>query len=577
MASPKSPAPLNGIIVHYPNTTTQFPTLNGKAVLNGQHKAGCNKMSDNSGGSGEERVEGTVKMANGPSNALVNHKQQQQRNLLLQKKDSIGVPPLQLNATQNAAYVNSPAPSSTNSDDAGCSSSRKPSASPSISGTESAPNSATPGAAAAQQPLLHQKSQAALLYVPEQRRISTVSGHSVRSCPSEIYKDGATGGGHGSGEGSPVVEQATVEGSEEADEEADEFQVLIHSPSNSTGQSRNASPRAQAACEAYSRVYGSGALLFGGHDQHGQRLSVGSSRQARHQERSPPHSNGSGNSPPDLSRRRSVHTGAPAIAFRSSLCFAAAVAGANCGKIAAIPTVQPTPSVRYPPRHRPFQRRSSQPIINVATGVAAPGVAFHCHRQQIRQGFPMNHLQGLKGSQQQQQQQHRFSVGQVNAAEESGAGSSTNGGEPSTPGIATVPAMSKRVSWLSMKSLQDCSHQLHGADSSSGVFRPKKRDSGVLIETSSGKDSKLCDTRSNSQLGSLLQLNNSSTLFGGQDDMTTLGGGYDPLECPDTPPIDTMSWSNMGKSYCRKLKEQSFSSFSSSSFFFLNLISNSKY
>lgn len=79
----------------------------------------------------------------------------------------------------------------------------------------------------------------------------------------------------------------------------------------------------------------------------------------------------------------------------------------------------------------------------------------------------------------------------------------------------------------------------------------RKRDSAIgIAEIGSTKCSGgggTADTRSNSQLGSLLQLNNLAARCGGhQSDADELTIGYDPLECPDTPPIDTMSWSNMG-------------------------------
>lgn len=58
------------------------------------------------------------------------------------------------------------------------------SASPSHSPTPSSPSSAICRSAALHA-LPHQSSQT-LLFVPEQRRVSTISGHSVRSCPTEI-------------------------------------------------------------------------------------------------------------------------------------------------------------------------------------------------------------------------------------------------------------------------------------------------------------------------------------------------------------------------------------------------------
>ena len=70
--------------------------------------------------------------------------------------------------------------------------------------------------------------------------------------------------------------------------------------------------------------------------------------------------------------------------------------------------------------------------------------------------------------------------------------------------------LAKRVSWMSMKSLQDCAEPL------------------LEIRKRNGDDVPKSDSRTNSQLGSVIQLNDTFDLES------------------DTPPMDTLSWSNAG-------------------------------
>uniref|UniRef100_A0A183CME0 Uncharacterized protein n=1 Tax=Globodera pallida TaxID=36090 RepID=A0A183CME0_GLOPA len=254
--------------------------------------------------------------------------------------------------------------------------------------------------------LSHQGSSQALLFVPEQRRVSTISGHSVRSCPTDICHSGLKDVEDGAE--SPVVGAAELDRHEE--EEADEFhQLLIHSPSDNSvtavaaaaaaehvgaGVSRSVSPRAQAASDAYCRLYGNGtgAETAGEQQQHHQHpLPLNHQHQnrlsavihGRNRKTSPPGNTASGSRiSPDFGRRRSLHTGAPAIAFRSTLSFAAAVAGANAGRIGGVALGGGTTarnSACQQQRRPLFQRRSSQPIIY--SGAAGP--AFQCRRHAL--------------------------------------------------------------------------------------------------------------------------------------------------------------------------------------------------
>uniref|UniRef100_A0A915MC66 Bicarbonate transporter-like transmembrane domain-containing protein n=1 Tax=Meloidogyne javanica TaxID=6303 RepID=A0A915MC66_MELJA len=403
-----------------------------------------------------------------------------------------------------------------------------------------------------------------LLFVPEQeRRTSTISEHSIHSCPTEIFsnKDYVEIKEEKRDECYPLINnidisiKRVVEGGidkEEVntgEEATDEFDLLIHSRSNSTAiQSRNPSPGTQ--------TLGNCKFVFG---QNQQQLFVNNSDKLVF-------SPGFGTSLNEINRRQSVHTAAPAIAFRSTLGFAAAIASANVGKISTMPTqVQPTPSFRHaPPKNRPFFRRSSQPILNIAvTGGITSGPSSHHPLLYNHRNRAIGHLPS-SSSYLRSAQHNRMNENNNSDSVETSEPSDIKSGQLGFVGKEFIPtgslpaAMHKRVSWLSMKSLQDCAiaaaaHFSGGSsiatDSQHGAVPrfPKKRDSsGILVDNCSGKDSRFCDTRSsNSQLGSLLQLNNtnnnSGTLFGGIDD--TLG--YDTMDCADTPPIDTMSWSNI--------------------------------
>uniref|UniRef100_A0A183BIZ4 HCO3_cotransp domain-containing protein n=2 Tax=Globodera pallida TaxID=36090 RepID=A0A183BIZ4_GLOPA len=329
---------------------------------------------------------------------------------------------------------------------------------------------------------------------------------------------------------------------------------------------------------------------------------------------------------PDFGRRRSLHTGAPAIAFRSTLSFAAAVAGANAGRIGGVALGGGTTarnSACQQQRRPLFQRRSSQPIIysGAAGGASsAAGMRYTPNHQHQHRAVAMQQQQKAAAADQNNRfQQCRFNIGMsgspisvgggggICAGTDSGGSGGTPiscGGKISASGVPTLHGatmhgpptsfLAKRVSWLSMKSLQDCAatqQQLHHKHASAeqctlrgggggqdggaggcctsvtpasilgGSRSRNKRDSasiGAEFGGISGGGAIACkistDTRSNSQLGSLLQLNNSiggggyaaaAGRGGGQSDADELTIGFDPLECPDTPPMDTMSWSNM--------------------------------
>jgi len=86
--------------------------------------------------------------------------------------------------------------------------------------------------------------------------------------------------------------------------------------------------------------------------------------------------------------------------------------------------------------------------------------------------------------------------------------------------VQSEASLAKRVSWLSMKSLQDVMEPLLE------MGRRQRQGSESAV---GGMPHPRSDSRTNSQFGSALQLNEEP---------------YD-MEV-DTPPIDTMSWSNMG-------------------------------
>jgi hypothetical protein len=155
-------------------------------------------------------------------------------------------------------------------------------------------------------------------------------------------------------------------------------------------------------------------------------------------------------SSPDL-RRQSVQTGAPAIGFRPS---------------------------------RKFERRASQPTISVN---------LISHRLP---GTSTNSPQGAS------------TVSFANGTKTCIVDANARTLPSNLSGVGG--SMAKRVSWLSMKSLQDSLEPL------------------LEMKQRQREDSTVKDSRTNSQLGSGLMLNDI----------------YD-LES-DTPPMDAMSWSNAG-------------------------------
>uniref|UniRef100_A0A914Z916 Uncharacterized protein n=1 Tax=Panagrolaimus superbus TaxID=310955 RepID=A0A914Z916_9BILA len=243
-----------------------------------------------------------------------------------------------------------------------------------------------------------------LLYVPEQRRVSTVSGVSITSCPSELSED------------------------------FDDIKIITPPQRNFVRH----------------QILPTTSTTFLGTEN--STMPAATSLSA---------------SPPDVIRRKSVQTGAPAIGFRPKKCF---------------------------------ERRASQPTISVnLMGMNSPSG---------RRILELQHHQ--------QQQQNQSMPPMPPGPRMSVAG----GGMPGN--------LTKRVSWLSVKSLQD------------SVVEPlielRKQQQQEMINASTAAAAAAAaaktDSRTNSQIGSVLQL----------DD-----GVYD-LES-DTPPMDTLSWSNAGIRY----------------------------
>ena len=232
-----------------------------------------------------------------------------------------------------------------------------------------------------------------LLFVPEQRRVSTVSGVSITSCPTDFNED---------------------------------FDAT---------ESSRVTPPSKNFIRHQMFPTSTGTLGTLGTEASTMPMTSLSA------------------SPPDIMRRKSVQTGAPAIGFRPKKCF---------------------------------ERRASQPTISVNL-------------------MGMNSPSGRRILELQQQQLNQ---------------------NQSMPPIHPGPRMSigihqgnltKRVSWMSMKSLQDSM-----VEPLMELRRQQQEKENNIIN-----GVKTTDSRTNSQLGSVLQL----------DD-----GVYD-LET-DTPPMDTMSWSN---------------------------------
>jgi hypothetical protein len=114
------------------------------------------------------------------------------------------------------------------------------------------------------------------------------------------------------------------------------------------------------------------------------------------------------------------------------------------------------------------------------------------------------------------------------------------GSEPAV----TRPArniLTKRVSWMSMKSLEECGEPLLAAiargNHTMAAALTNHRDSSPPLNASSGNNSSNAnrsdsrESRTGSQYGSMLQLDEGSVVE------------FDD----DTPPLDTLSWSNAGQ------------------------------
>ncbi|CAD5209194.1 unnamed protein product [Bursaphelenchus okinawaensis] len=227
-----------------------------------------------------------------------------------------------------------------------------------------------------------------LLFVPEQRRVSTASGVSVTSCP-------------------------TTEDGIDSDE------GISTSTSQQQPYSQPTKRRYQPATQRESSFRQ--PLLD---NNSGSSLSI--------------------NAP---ARRKSIQPAAPCIGFPAKR------------------TIQRTYG------HQPFGRRSSQPEMNIAAKLALLGLAQ----------APASQAQTITGV-------------------------SLN-----PPDSRPEVSLAKRVSWMSMKSLNDPMDPFNDIR--------KERDSGGITSR--------YDSRTNSQMGSVVQLNDTYELES------------------DTPPIDTMSWSNL--------------------------------
>ncbi|CAD5213782.1 unnamed protein product [Bursaphelenchus xylophilus] len=231
-----------------------------------------------------------------------------------------------------------------------------------------------------------------LLFVPEQRRVSTASGVSVTSCPT-------TEDGLDSDEG--ISTGGTSQ------------QISFSQPTK-----RRYTPAAQR--DQFVRQ-----PLINDNNNSGSSLSINVSQPVR---------------------RQSIQPGAPIIGFPAKRSIQR-----TCG-------------------HQPFGRRSSQPEMNIAAKLAMLGLAQ----------APPNQSQTVTG---------------VSLA---------------TPDSRPEVSLAKRVSWMSMKSLNDPMDPFNDIR--------KERENAINNNR---------DSRTNSQMGSVVQLNDTFELES------------------DTPPIDTMSWSNL--------------------------------
>ncbi|VDK20571.1 unnamed protein product, partial [Anisakis simplex] len=232
-----------------------------------------------------------------------------------------------------------------------------------------------------------------LLYVPEHRRVSTISGNSIASCPASYP-------------GKLAVDEKLGQNVERSRITPPQSVPLVHS------------------------------------------------------------------SPQVDNRRKSVQTGAPAIAFR-------------------------------PMR---FERRSSQPLLrHVVAGANKAAAAMAIAEDSAEMAGEVRLRQALVVDEP--------SAGGPKSGTLAGARYQMPVGQCDMPRLLT-----KRVSWLSMKSLQDSVEPLLTFSR-----RGKKQNSMASGDNLNSRN----DSRTNSQYGSVLQLDDSSLLEREED----------------TPPLDTLSWS----------------------------------
>lgn len=284
--------------------------------------------------------------------------------------------------------------------------------------------------------------QSTLLYIPktkeqiEERRISTASGHSIISCPSNFAK--------------------------QKNDKNSELGSKIDSPS-------------QIKCASESAI------------------KVKNSVTKDNKNESEPILNTIFNEKSNLltdnettTRRLSVQTGAPAIAFRSKKHLG-----------------------RYP-----FERRSSQPIIsgNLTTCIL--------NNQTPHMFIKRGQLSGVSPLVGRNNKIDNISSNDTNYILNNKRLFYSTTNQKNNEIAQQRASLIKRVSWFSLKSLQDVMEPLLE------INRRRREDScggGLLF-----------DSHPNSQLGSVAQLNNE----------------FEPYDLEaDTPPIDTISWSNMGKKY----------------------------
>lgn len=404
-------------------------------------------------------------------------------------------------------------------------------------------------------PFTRRISQTGFLFVPEQRRISTASGSSVVSCPTEL-------------------ENKNVE-TEEFDRFTEPYNLsIININNNNTlNNSRKLSQAAQVASAAYTQMYGSGG--------------VGNNRQIKHLFKDRLCSSGSisncgknstntlvnlpnfstnrlsvfGNSSaitsPESIRRRSIQAAAPAIAFRSTN----AMNFNNNLKLV-------THGYGLTKNKKCFERRSSQPTISINLN----NMTYNQHKNSsassinfMKRGSATatSYLYSNIGISPLVQKNHT-NYCLVSTCENKGSHCSCNTNctpKSYTPDCINInskwnyyspdnndsqdtiitstkipiknSSLTKRVSWY-WKSLQNVAEPLLDLTRTSNRDNIDYQRANIITKNFCLPEYALrSDSRTNSQIGSILQLNDEP---------------YD-LEA-DTPPMDTMSWSNMGKTYC---------------------------